>query len=149
MGMKEKLSILNTIAVWVLVVVIVIWLCFKGDDNKLNNETIKNLTTAVERFSIASENMSNAAKSQREWAMALQESINSKDTMRNGAYGNLFDKYGYDSKVTGSSLSDLYNDRLQQSTKGNSSTDLRGDEDGAGKTGTLQNPVSKPKGQSN
>lgn len=142
-NITSKLPILNTIAIWVLAITIIAWLCFK-DDNKLNKETITNLTVAVEKFSVASENMSNAAKAQRDWAIALQESVDTRSKQRNHEYENLYGKYGYDGQSSGTSLADLYNVRVHESTEGNDGRDVRRDENGASKTPIVSGSTSKP-----
>lgn len=145
---NSKLRIFNTIALWVLVLGVVGWLCFKQDP-KLNKETVDKLTTAIDKFSVASENLNRLAMAQREWADGLQKQIALSERLRNEDYKDLYGKYGYENNEGSDlTLNDLYTRQLQQTAKSNGSGQLRGNENGASKTNSVQVPARLPEGQS-
>lgn len=142
----SKLPIFNTIALWVLVLSVVAWLCFKPE-SKLDKDTINSLTVAVEKFSVASENMAGAAKAQREWANNLQNAYSERGQQREAEYDDLYKKYDYNQQDGNVNLADLYNVRMQQPAQGVSGRDVHRDENGASKTPALPSATDKPKGQ--
>lgn len=144
----SKLKVLNTIALWLLVLGVVGWLCFKQDP-KLNKETVDKLTVAIEKFSVASENINRMATQQREWADDLQKQIALGERNRNRDYEDLYSKYGYGEESGSATLSDIYSRQLQQTAQSNRSGQLRGDENGASKAKPVQVPARLPEGQSN
>lgn len=145
-GGSYKLAALSTIAQWLLVLFLGCWFIFKPD-NSLNKDVVERLTVAVDKMSIASENIVRTSIAQREWSETLQKSIALNNQKRDSDYGDLYEKYGYDSKNGGLSLNDLYSSGVRV-TEGVSGGELRGDEDGASKAGPVQETNSVPKGQS-
>lgn len=143
---KVRIAGLQTIAMWLLLLLIAGWLFFKPD-NTLNKDTIEKLSVAVDRISTASENMGKVAQEQREWAANLQKSTFENQQQRNKDYEDLYGKYGYDQN-SNLTIDDIYNRRMQQSAQDNGGRELRRDENGVGKTGPVQNPASQPQKQS-
>lgn len=142
----SKWAALNTIALWVLVLIVGGWLIFKPEPS-LNKDVLERLTVAVDKIGVASENMVQTSIAQREWSETLQKETVLKNQRRDNDYGGLYEKYGYPGTNTGATLNDIYDGQLQQ-PKGVNSGKLRGDENGASKTGVVQKPDSLPKGQS-
>jgi len=143
----SKLKLINTVALWVLVLAVVGWLVFKPDP-KLNQQTIDKLVVAIDKFSVASENINRQAMAQREWAEELQKQLALQNYDRDRNYNDLYGKYGYADESTTINLNDLYARQLQQAAKGNGSGQLRGDENGVSKTKSVQVPARLPEGQS-
>lgn len=143
---KAKLSAANTIALWLLLLVVGGWLIFKPDAN-LSKDTVEKLATAVDKISVASENMTATANAQREWTDSLQKSAEINARKRESDYDDLYNKYGYDTKAGPHSLSEFYGDGVQQ-PEDNGRSELRGNQNPAPKAGNVQKPVSKPQGQS-
>lgn len=137
--LKNKLAALNTIALWILVLIIGGWLVFK-QDSTVSKETIDKLTDAVDRISVTAENMTKTANAQREWTESLQKTTYANNIKRDGDYENLYEKYGYDPKGDDGNLSSLYNLRLQRS-EDIGSGDVRGSEDGTPKAEHVQKSV--------
>lgn len=140
--LKNKLFALQTLALWVLVLLVVGWLIFKPD-NSVSKDTIDKLTVAVERISDASEKMTAVANAQREWASDLRAAATANAIDRDKEYGSLYEKYGYDPEADTGTVHDFYNLQLQRA-KDIGSGNVRGDENGTGKVGDVQKPVSQP-----
>lgn len=142
---KNILVASQAIAIWVVAFAVVIWLVTKPSDS-LNKETLTKLTNAVDTFSEATKSMSDLAKSQQEFTNKLSNSVILSQQQREQGYGDLYKKYGIDSEMGPNDLDSLYGYSVQQSTESNGGRDVRGDEDGASKTGAHKDPNSKPKG---
>lgn len=134
---KDKLSALNTIALWLLAIAVIGWLCFKPDNN-IGKETIEKLTVAVDKISQASENMNKVAIAQREWTTALQKQTLIDDDERESHYKDIYKNYDYGNEDTSINLNQLYANQLHESTEDNGSTNLRGIKDGTGKIRAIQ-----------
>lgn len=141
--LKNKLFALQTLALWILVLLVVCWLIFKPD-NSMSKETVDKLTVAVERISDASEKMTAVANAQREWAASLQASVDKKNATRDKEYEDLYEKYGYNPKAELNSLDSFYDLRLQR-PEDIGSGDVRGNENPAGPIGIVQKSDPKPK----
>lgn len=145
--MGDKLKALNTIALWIIALMIAGYLIFKPD-NTLSKSTVDKLTTVVDNLGTASENMTKLADAQRAWFNDLQKQSEQGELIRNKNYGNVYDKYGYgDNQDTGLSLNDLYNSKLRPQNNDIGSGHLRQVPDGDSKTQPIQKPADKPKGQ--
>lgn len=142
--LKTKLFALQTLALWILVLVVIGWLIFKPD-NTVSKETIDKLTVAVESMSESAEKMTVVANAQREWVASMQASVDKKAAIRDKDYENLYEKYGYSPKAELNSLDSFYDLRLQR-TENIGSANVRGDEDRAGEAGTVQKSNTKPQG---
>lgn len=141
----SKLPVFNTIALWILVLIIGGWLIFKPD-NTLNADTVKRLTVVVDKLSVASENMNKVANEQRNWYISLQQSALDSSRQRDGDYKDLYGKYGYDeSKNNPVSLDDIYSRKLRQQADDNGSGNIRPVENRDSKTGDVQKHDSEPK----
>lgn len=145
-SLKGKLTALNTIALWLLLLVVGGWLIFKSDST-ISKSTVDKLTTAVDKISVASEHLTATANAQREWTDSLQKSTAINAQKRDSDYEDLYNKYGYDPKTGALSLSEFYGDGMQR-PEDIGRSDLRGSSDPAPKAGDVQKPVSKPQGQS-
>lgn len=137
----------QAIAIWIVAFAVVVWLCFKPSDS-LNKETINKLTSAVEKFSVATESMNNLAKAQQEFTNKLSNTVLISQQQRDKGYGDLYKKYGLDDEMSYSSLDDLYGYGVQQSTESDGGRDVRGNEDGTSKAGVSKDSGSGAKGQS-
>ncbi len=137
----------QAIAIWIVAFAVVVWICFKPNDN-LNRETINKLTDAVDKFSVATESMTNLAKAQQEFTNKLNSSVILSQQQRNKGYDDVYKKYGIGDEMGYTSLDDLYGTNgVQFPTEGDGGRDVRRNEDGAGKAGTGEKPSSQPKGQ--
>lgn len=136
---------LQTIALWVLILLVAGWLFFKPD-NTLNKDTVEKLSIAVDRISTASENMGKVAAEQREWSANLQKEMLTRQQKRDSDYEDLYGKYGYEENPN-LTLADIYARRVQQPAQDNGGRDVRRDENGTSKVGTGQNSASKSKEQ--
>lgn len=142
--LKTKLFALQTLALWILVLVVIGWLIFKPD-NSVSKETIDKLTIAVENMSDSAEKMTRVANAQREWVAAMQASVDRKTAIRDKDYDNLYEKYGYNHKAELNNLDSFYDLRLQR-TENIGSANVRGNEDGTSKAGTVQKSNTNPQG---
>ncbi|AEV89577.1 lambda Rz1-like protein [Pseudomonas phage OBP] len=140
---KVRIAGLQTIAMWLLLLLLAGWLFFKPD-NTLNKDTVEKLSVAVDRISAASENIGKVAADQREWAANLQNATQQNQQKREADYEDLYGKYGYD-KNSNLTIADIYARRVQQPTEDNGGRDVRRDENRASKTGPVPNPASQPK----
>lgn len=141
----DKSKLLTTIGIWILIVFTAYAMFFKEDPNKLNQETVEKLVVAVDKFSLASEKLTQAAEQQREWAQNLEVQIAKQNLLIEQGYQGIYDKYEYDQTDASATLDDIYAKQLLQSAKGDGSGQLRGDENGAGKTGAVQDAIKRAK----
>lgn len=133
----DKLKILNTLGIWILVGVLVFGYFFREDPNKLNTATVNQLVNAVDNFAKVSDEIAAAAKSQREWAANLERQLVVNNQLLKRGYKDIYETYGYSETDSNSPLDDLYNDQLRLTAQGNGSGQLRGDENGASTTPAL------------
>lgn len=146
--MSEKLKALNTIGIWIIVLVAVGYLFFKPS-NTLNKDTVTQLTTVVNNLSVASKNMTELANAQRQWFDDLKSRADESELNRIKNYGTVYEKYGYGTNQdAGLSLDDFYNSRMQQQTDNLGSGHVRPVENGNSKTGSVQKPDSQSQRQS-
>lgn len=146
--MGEKLKALNTIGIWIIVLVVVGYLFFKPS-NALNKETMNQLTTVVNNLSVASENMTKLANAQRDWFNDLKARAENGELERNNNYGTVYEKYGYGTNQdAGLSLDDFYNSRVQPQSNDLGSGHVRPVENGNSKAGSVQKSDSQPQRQS-
>lgn len=143
---KNILVASQAIAIWVLAFAIVSWLVLKPSDN-LDKETINKLTNAVDTFSAATESMNNLAKAQQEFTLKLSNSVLLSQQKRDQDYVDLYKKYGVGNEMGPNDLDSLYGYGLQQPTESIGGRDVRGDENGASKTGPGKNAGSSAKEQ--
>ncbi|QDB70297.1 hypothetical protein CF8_0129 [Aeromonas phage CF8] len=141
----DKTKLLTAIGIWILIVFTAYAMFFKEDPNKLNQETVEKLVVAVDKFSLASEKLTQAAEQQREWAQNLEMQIAKQNLLIEQGYQGIYDKYEYDQTDASASLDDIYAKQLLQSTKGDGGGQLRGDENRTSKTGTVQDAVKRAK----
>lgn len=144
---KARISGLQAIAMWLLLLVVVGWLFFKPEST-LNKDTIDKLSTSVDRISVAAENMGKMAADQREWAANLQQDLSERKRKRDNDYDDLYGKYGYD-ETANLTLNDIYAKRVQQSAEGVGRSDVHRNENGASKAQPGSSTTSKPEEQSN
>lgn len=145
--MGEKLKALNTIALWILVIVALGYLFFKPD-NTLNKDTVAKLTDVVDKLGVASENMTKLANSQREWFDNLKQQQQTNEANRTKQYGTLYEKYGYGNDQDASlSLDSFYDSRVQQQTKDNRGGDVRTKQGGDREAQPVQKSTHQPEGQ--
>lgn len=142
---KDKLAAVNAIAVLVMLAIVVGWLIFKPD-NGLSKSSVEQLTMAVDKISVAADNMNKVAIEQQAWSNDLQKFMMLNGQKRDSDYENLYGKYGYVNQDTSVSLNDIYTRRLHSETNNNGSSKLRDDKDGTGQTGHVQEPAGKSKG---
>lgn len=142
---KDKLAAVNAIAVLVMLAIVVGWLIFKPD-NGLSKSSVEQLTMAVDKISVAADNMNKVAIEQQAWSNDLQKFMMLNGQKRDSDYENLYGKYGYVNQDTSVSLNDIYTRRLHTETNNNGSSKLRDDKDGAGQAGHVQEPAGKSKG---
>lgn len=142
---KAKLAALNTIALWVIALVIIGWLIFKPS-NTLTKDTVEKLTVSVDKIGTAANELNKAAIAQREWASSLQQTQALNYQNRENAYENLYDKYGYNEEGTSISLNDIYDRKLHTKAEGDGSSDIRGSQNSNSKTRAVQESTGKPKG---
>lgn len=142
---KDKLAAVNAIAVLVMLAIVVGWLIFKPD-NGLSKSSVEQLTVAVDKISVAAENMNKVAIEQQAWSNDLQKFMMLNGQKRESDYENLYGKYGYVNQDTSVSLNDIYTRRLHTETNNNGSSKLRDDKDGTSQAGHVQEPASKSKG---
>lgn len=133
----DKLKILNTLGIWVLVIIMGVAYFLRDDPNKLNSTTVNQLVSAVDNFAKVSDEIAKAALAQREWAAGLERQLVVNNQLLKRGYKDIYETYGYSETDANSPLDDLYNDQLQLAAKRDSSGDVRRDEDGAGKTPAL------------
>lgn len=146
--MSDKLRALNTIALWVITIMIAGYLIFKPD-NTLNKDTVDKLGVMVDKLGVASENMTNLTNTQRDWFKSLQEQATKGDLERNNNYNGLYGKYGYaDDQNSGLSLNDLYDHKLRTQDNDIGSGNVRPVQDGNRKTEPVQKPAGEPQRQS-
>lgn len=145
-NLGSKLNALNTIALWILVLIVGGWLIFKPD-NTLNKDTVTRLADVVDKLGVASENMNKLANSQRDWYANIQQAAATGAVQRNNDYNDLYGKYGYENdEGTSLSLNDLYDHRLRTQTEHLGSGHVRGGENTDSKNGSVQKPASESKG---
>lgn len=146
--MSEKLKALNTIGIWIIVLVAVGYLFLKPS-NTISKDTVTQLTTVVDKLSIASDNMTKLANAQREWFDDLKNRATTGELDRNRNYGNMYEKYGYDDNPDANlSLDSFYGSRVQQQTNDLGRGHVRQVENGDSKAGSVQKPDSQPQRQS-
>lgn len=141
----NKLILIQSIGMWVVVLLIAGWLVLKPD-NTLSKDTVDKLTYAVDGMATASKNLTEVANSQREWYTVLQKSANQTDQKRNQEFGDLYAKYDYSKDNNTVTLNDIYDRKLHEQAQAIGSKHLRGDKDGTGKAGTVQGTTGKPQG---
>lgn len=139
---KTKITAITSIVMMVFMAILVCWLIFKPD-NGLSKDTVEKLAVAVDKVSVAADNMNKVAIAQREWSNNLQRTMILGNQQRETDYENLYDKYGYGDKGTNTSLNDIYNRRLQQQTENNRSGHLRTGQDGTGEAPTVQGAIGE------
>lgn len=142
---ESRFKEINTIGIWLIVLILGGWLLFKPDNN-LTKDTVEKLTSAVDKIAVASNNLNEVAKSQREWFAEMQRDTELSKSKREGDYNAVYNNYGYDSANNNLSLNDIYDRRLHEQAEGVRRSDVRGLEDTTGKTGSVQEYSVKPKG---
>ena len=148
-GEVDKNKLLNTLCIWIMVFCLTFFLFFREDPNKLNQETVDKLVVAVDKFAKATDNITQAAIKQREWASNLEQQLILNNRLLERGYKGIYEKYGYDNTAIDSPLDDLYARQLLIATESNSSGELRGDEVRVDKTPTVQGSTNSPKTKSN
>lgn len=133
----DKFKILNTIGIWVLVLVMVTAYFLRDDPNKLNVTTVNQLVSAVDNFAKVSDEIAKAAVAQREWAAGLERQLVVNNQLLKRGYKDIYETYGYSETDANSPLDDLYNDQLRIAAQSNGSGNVRGNENGTGKTPAL------------
>ena len=149
LGEVDKTKLLNTLGIWIMVFCLTFFLFFREDPNKLNQETVDKLVVAVDKFAKATDNITQAAIKQREWASNLEQQLILNNRLLERGYKGIYEKYGYDNTVIDSPLDDLYARQLLIATESNGSGELRGDEVRVDKTPTVQGSTNSPKTKSN
>ena len=149
LGEVDKTKLLNTLGIWIMVFCLTFFLFFREDPNKLNQETVDKLVVAVDKFAKATDNITQAAIKQREWASNLEQQLILNNRLLERGYKGIYEKYGYDNTVIDSPLDDLYARQLLIATENDSSGKLRGDEVGASKASALQGSASSTKTKPN
>lgn len=145
--MGEKLKALNTIALWIIVIIALGYLFFKPD-NALNKDTVAKLTDVVDKLGVASENMTKLANSQREWFDNLKQQQESNEANRTKQYGTLYEKYGYgNDQDTSLSLDSFYDGRMRQQTKDIGGGDIRTKQGSDREAQPVQKSTHQPQGQ--
>lgn len=137
----DKFKILNTLGIWLLVIIMGIAYFFRDDPNKLNTTTVNQLVSAVDNFAKVSDEIAKAAVAQREWAAGLERQLVVNNQLLKRGYKDIYETYGYNETDANSPLDDLYDHQLQLAAKNNSGRNVRGDEDGAGKAPVVQRPA--------
>lgn len=132
-----RIAALNAIGIWVMILVFGSWVLFKGE-NSLTNDTLAKLTASVDKFSEASENMNKLAIGQREAMNALFKLADNAAREREHNYGELYEKYGIDSKGNNINIDELYDIQLQLQPDSERSRYLHRDENTAAKNGAVQ-----------
>lgn len=132
-----RIAALNAIGIWVLILVFGSWVLFRGEGN-LTNETLAKLTASVDKFSEASENMNKVAIAQRESMNALFKLADNAARERDQNYGELYEKYGIDSKGNNINIDELYDFQLQLQSNSERGVNLHRDEDTASENGVVQ-----------
>lgn len=133
----DKTKLLNTIITWAMFGLLIYFFVFKEDDNKLNNETMKELVTAVQTFSDTSKQLTKTAAEQREWASNIENQLALNNQLLKRGYKDIYESYGYTEADSSSPLDDLYANQLQQLPVNVPSGNVRGNENGARKTPAL------------
>ena len=149
LGEVDKTKLLNTLGIWIMVFCLTFFLFFREDPNKLNQETVDKLVVAVDKFAKATDNITQAAIKQREWASNLEQQLILNNRLLERGYKGIYEKYGYDNTVIDSPLDDLYARQLLIATESNGSGELRGDEVRVDKTPTVQGSASSAKTKPN
>lgn len=149
LGGVDKTKLLNTIGIWVMVFCLTFFLFFREDPNKLNQETVDKLVVAVDKFAKATDNITQAAVKQREWAINLEQQLILNNRLLERGYKGIYEKYGYDHTAIDSPLDDLYARQLLIAADSNSGGELRGDEVRVDKTPTVQGSTNSPKTKPN
>lgn len=126
----DKLKILNTLGIWILVGVLVFGYFFREDPNKLNTATVNQLVNAVDNFAKVSDEIAKSAQSQREWAASLERQLVVNNQLLKRGYKDIYETYGYSETDSNSPLDDLYNDQLRLAAQSNGGRELRGNENG-------------------
>lgn len=139
----DKGKLLNTIGLWLLVAFIGYFLFVREDPSKMNQETVDKLVVAVDKFSEASTNLSELAVTQRKWSIDLERQIAKQNALLENQSGKVYDNFNYSKEERNWSLDDLYANQLFQSAPSVGSTDVRRDEDGVGKTGSIPGSTQK------
>lgn len=146
--MSEKLKALNTIGIWIIVLVAVGYLFFKPS-NTISKETVNQLTTVVNNLATASDNMTKLANAQRAWFDDLKSRAQDNELDRNRTYGDVYEKYGYGNNPDASlSLDSFYDSRVRQQINDLGREHVRPVENGNSKAGSVQKSDSKPERQS-
>ena len=149
LGEVDKTKLLNTLGIWIMVFCLTFFLFFREDPNKLNQETVDKLVVAVDKFAKATDNITQAAIKQREWASNLEQQLILNNRLLERGYKGIYEKYGYDNTAIDSPLDDLYARQLLIAADSNGSGELRGDEVRVDKTPTVQGSTNSPKTKSN
>lgn len=145
-GTQSKLQALNTIALWIITLVVVGYLVFKPTNN-ISKDTVDRLADVVTKLGVASENMTKLADSQREWFTSLQQQALKNELKRNNEYSDVYKNNGYlDPQDSSVSLNDLYNSRLRTEAQDNGRGYLRGLQSPDSKAGVVQEPAGHSKG---
>lgn len=140
----DKTKLLNTIGLWLLILMAGYWVFLREDPNELNKQTVDKLVVAVDKFSEASNNLTEVALKQREWSSQLEQQIAKQNELLERSYSEMYKRYQYNETDSTSSLDDLYARQLFVKTERDGSGDLRGNENGVGKTSTVQKPTTRP-----
>jgi len=145
-GTQSKLQALNTIALWIITLVVVGYLVFKPTNN-ISKETVDRLANVVTKLGEASENMTKLADSQREWVATLQQQALKNELQRNKEYGDVYKNNGYlDPQDASLSLNDLYNSKLHIEAQDNGRGHVRGLQGPDSKAGAVQESTGHSKG---
>lgn len=140
----DKVKLINTLGLWILIALIGYWVILRDDPNELNKQTVEQLIVAVDRFSEASTTLTEVASNQREWSRRLEDQIAKQNAILEQDYYELYKRYQYTDQDAISGIDDLYTQQLHEPTNSVSRGKLRGNEDGVGPFTVIQGAALIP-----
>lgn len=133
-SIASKLKSYAWVLPWILTGILIYVFIVRGNPNELNQQTVHDLSVAVEKFAKASDKLTQMADRQQLWLAEMDKKVAQRDQELRDRYEEVYKRFNYDGSELALPLDALYAQQLLLPTGRFGSEELRGNEDGNSKT---------------